>query len=95
MNKWTMYGIVISTFFNKQHVLLTFWLRNYFFNFSTPCILNVDNTGTKYVRIMIQTAFWRGKKGEYIKRLKYSVSISVEQIYKMQRLEVSGAVRPL
>ena len=28
-------------------------------------------------------------------RLKYSVPIFVEQIYKMQRLEVSGAVRPL
>ena len=29
----------------------------FFFNFSTPCILNVNNTGTKYVRIMKQTAF--------------------------------------
>jgi len=28
-----------------------------FFNFSTPCIQNVDTTGTKYVRIMKQTAF--------------------------------------
>jgi len=28
-----------------------------FFNFSTPCILNVNNTGTKYIRIMKQTAF--------------------------------------
>ena len=28
-----------------------------FFNFSTPCIQNVNNTGTKYVRIMKQTAF--------------------------------------
>ena len=27
--------------------------------------------------------------------LKYSVRIFVEQIYKIQRLEVSGAVRPL
>jgi len=27
--------------------------------------------------------------------LKYSVPIFVEQLYKMQRLEVSGAVRPL
>ena len=37
---------------------LTFWRRNYFFfNFSTPCIKNVNNTGTKYVRIMKQTAF--------------------------------------
>ena len=29
----------------------------FFFNFSTPCIQNVNNTGTKYVRIMKQTAF--------------------------------------
>jgi hypothetical protein len=26
---------------------LTFWRRNYFFNFSIPCIQNVNNTGTK------------------------------------------------
>jgi len=37
--------------------LLTFWRRNYFINFSTPCILNVNNTGTKYVRFRKQTAF--------------------------------------
>jgi len=36
---------------------LTFWCRNYFFNFSTPCIKNVNSTGTKCVRIMKQTAF--------------------------------------
>jgi len=37
---------------------LTFWRRNYFFlNFSTLCIQNVNKTGTKYVRIMKQTAF--------------------------------------
>ena len=42
-------------------------------------ILNVNNTGTKYVRIMKQTAFWRGKKnGEYILCLKYLVPIFVE-----------------
>ena len=50
----------------------------------------MNNTGTKYVRIMKQTAFLREKNGEYIPRLKYSVPI-----YEMQRLEVSGAVRPL
>jgi len=55
----------------------------------------VNNTGTKYVIITKQTAFWREKNGEYITCLKYSVLIFVEQIYKMQRLEVSGAVRPL
>jgi hypothetical protein len=36
---------------------LTFWRRNYFFNFSTLCVQNVNNTGTKQVRIMKQTAF--------------------------------------
>ena len=36
---------------------LTFWRRNYFFNFSTPYIENINNTGTKYVTIMTQTAF--------------------------------------
>ena len=41
---------------------LTFWCRNYFFSFSTLCILNVNNTGTKHVRIMKQTAFWRERK---------------------------------
>ena len=40
---------------------LTFWSGNYFFNFRTPCIQNVNNTGTKYVRIMKQTAFLREK----------------------------------
>jgi len=55
----------------------------------------VNNTGTKHVRIMKQTAFWREKNGEYIPCLKYSVPIFVEEIYKMQRLEVSDAVQPL
>ena len=44
---------------------------------------------------MKKTAFWREKNGEYITCLKYSVPVFVEQIYKMKRLEVSGAVRPL
>jgi hypothetical protein len=40
---------------------------------------NVNNTGTKYVRIMKQTAFWKEKKnGDYISCLKYSVLIFVE-----------------
>jgi len=58
--------------------ILTFWSRNYFLNFSTFCIQNVNNIGTKYVRIMKQTAFWRGKNGEYKPCLKYSVPIFVE-----------------
>ena len=37
-----------------------------------------NNIGTKYVRIMKQTAFGRGKNGEYIPCLKYSVPIFVE-----------------
>jgi len=44
----------------------------------------MNNTGTKYVKIMKQNAFWREKKGEHIPCLKYSVPIFVEQIYKMQ-----------
>ena len=38
----------------------------------------MNNTGTKYVRIMKQTAFWRAKKGAFIACLKYSVAIFVE-----------------
>ena len=41
-------------------------------------ILIVNNTGTEQVRIMKQTAFWRGKNGEYMPCLKYSVPIFVE-----------------
>ena len=55
----------------------------------------MNNTGTKQVSIMKQTAFWREKNGEYRACLKYSVPIFVEEIYKMKRLEVSGAVRPI
>ena len=54
----------------------------------------MNNTGTKYFIIMKQTAFCREKNGEYITCLKYSVPIFVELIYKMERLEVSCAVRP-
>ena len=43
-----------------------------------PVYKNVNNTGTKYVRIMKQTAFWREKNGEYMPCLKYSVAIFVE-----------------
>jgi hypothetical protein len=38
----------------------------------------VNNTGTKYVRIMKQTAFEREKNGDFIPFLKYSVPIFVE-----------------
>jgi hypothetical protein len=50
----------------------------FFFYFSSPCIFNVINTGTKCVRIMKQTAILRGENGEYIPFLKYSVPIFVE-----------------
>jgi len=36
---------------------LTFWRRNYFFLILAHPVYNVNNTGTKYVRIMKQTAF--------------------------------------
>ena len=39
--------------------------------------------------------FVKKTNGEYIPCLKNAIPIFVEQIYKMQRLEVSGAVRPL
>ena len=55
----------------------------------------MNNAGAKYVRIMKQNAFWRGKEGEFIPCLKYSVPIFVESIYKMQRLEDSVAVLSL
>jgi len=50
----------------------------FFLNFSTSCIQNVNNTGTKQVSIMAQTAFWREKSGEYRACLKYSVPTFVE-----------------
>ena len=53
----------------------------------------MNNTGTKEVSIIKQTAFWREKNGEYRACLKCLVPTFVEQIYKMQRLEVSGVVR--
>ena len=50
----------------RNKFILTFWRRNYyFFNFSTPCIWNVNNIGTKYFRIMKQTGF-EEKKTESI-----------------------------
>ena len=50
----------------------------FFLNFSTHCILNVNKTRTKYVRIMKQNAFLRERNGEYIPCLKYSVPVFVE-----------------
>jgi hypothetical protein len=44
---------------------------------------------------MKQTSFCREKNGECAACLKDSVRIFVDYIYKMQRLEVSGAVRDI
>ena len=43
----------------------------------------MNNTGTKQVSIMKQTAFWSEKNGEYRACLKYSVPIFFEYIYKI------------
>jgi len=51
-----------------------------FFNFSTPCIENVNNTGTKYGRIMKQTAFLKGKK-ESIYHLEGVIPLCGKIIY--------------
>jgi len=54
-------GLLIpKVFFNLERGL-TFWRRNYFLILA-HLYKNVNNTGTKYVRIMKQTAFWREKK---------------------------------
>ena len=37
----------MKTVCGAELLALTFWRRNYFFNFSTSCIYNVNNTGTK------------------------------------------------
>ena len=49
--RWTTYCLSRSTKF------LNLSAPKFFFYFSTPCIQNVNNTGTKYLRIMKQTAF--------------------------------------
>jgi len=43
----------------------------------------VNNTGTKYVRIMKQTAFWKGENGEYI---QVKNSAEVEYLLTLRRL---------
>ena len=55
----------------------------------------MNNTGTKQVSVSETNCILKRKNGEYRACLKYSVPVFVEQIYKMQRLEVSGAVRPI
>ena len=55
----------------------------------------MNNTGTKYVRIMKQTEFWREKNGEYIPCLKYSVLIYVlvYEVFGCLGWEAGNAVR--
>jgi hypothetical protein len=48
-----------------------------------------------HVRGFLCEHFVREKNGDYAACLKYSVRIFVESIFKMQRLDVSGAVRSL
>jgi len=48
---------LVAWFTDVSNEGLTFWNRNYFFNFSTPAYKIMNNTGPKYVRIMKQTAF--------------------------------------
>ena len=75
---------------------INFWRRNYFFLIlARPVykmwIIQEPNT----LELWNKLHFEEEKNGEYIPCLKYSVPIFVEYIYKIQRLEVSGAVRPL
>ena len=51
------FGSEVWVLKKREERLLTFWTRNYFFSFSTPCVYNTNNTGTKYDRIMKQIAF--------------------------------------
>jgi len=41
----------------SKKITLTFWRLNYFFKILAHSVKNVNKTGTKYVRIMKQTAF--------------------------------------
>ena len=50
----------------------------FFLILAHPVYKNVNNTGTKQVSVMKQTAFRREKNGEYRACLKYSVPIFVE-----------------
>ena len=55
----------------------------------------MNNTGTKYVRIMKQAAFWIGKKRRVYSMFKiFGSFICWINIYNAT-LEVSGAVRQL
>ena len=66
---------------NTTHNLwtLTFWRRNYFFNFSTPVYKMWITQERNTLELWNKLHFEGGKKnGEYIPCLKYSVPIFVE-----------------
>jgi len=79
-------GSVIE--WNIFDIIMTFWISNWLVMWENLSavkrvwfydnIFLILNTGTKYVRFMKQTAFWRVKNGEYVPCLKYSVPIFVE-----------------
>jgi len=48
--------VVKAYFYAENYLSLTFWRRNYFFLILAHLYINVNNTGTKYVRIVKQTA---------------------------------------
>ena len=59
--------------------LKPFWAEILHLNFSTTCMQNANNTGTKQGSFIKQTIFWGEKKpGECAACLKYSVCIFVE-----------------
>ena len=100
----SVYCAVRTGFLNQTATVssLSFWRWNYFFLILAYPVYKMWIIQEPNVRIMKQIVFWRRRRrrrrrrrnGEYIPRLKYSVLIFVEKIYKMQRLEVGGAVRP-
>ena len=71
-------------------------LELFFLNFSTPVYKMWIKQESNMLELWNKLHFKKKKKKrEYIPCLKYSVPVFVEWIYKMQRLEVRGAVRPL
>ena len=87
----------ISNFLLSMCCHLTLWRRNYYFflilahSVYKMWIIQEPNK----LALWNKLHFEERKNREYRACLKYSVPIFVEQIYKMQRLEVSGTVRPI
>jgi len=54
ISKWSvnLMGYLIDVNFFRRSGYLTLWRRNFLLNFSTSCIWNVNNTGTKKGSIM-------------------------------------------